>query len=103
MKNPLESIEMRREKIDHLAASAQKSTLAAVNCSKEALAALSGKLNALSPLAVLSRGYAAVFRETGASVLSSADAKKNDRVEVRFSDGSLLCTVNDRKAGTGNE
>ncbi len=99
MKNPLEFIEMRREKIDRLAISAQESTLAAVHCSKEELAALSGKLNALSPLAVLSRGYAAVFRETGASVLSSADAEKDDRVEVRFSDGSLLCTVNDRKAG----
>lgn len=103
MKNPLESIEICREKIDCLAASAQKSTLAAVNCSKEALAALSGKLNALSPLAVLSRGYAAVFQENGTSILSSAVAEKDDKVEVRFSDGSLACTVNERKAGTGNE
>lgn len=103
MKNPLESIEMRREKIDRLAVSAQKSTLEAVCCSKEALTALSGKLNALSPLAVLSRGYAAVFRENGTSILTSEAAQKDDKVEVRFSDGSLACTVNERKAGTGNE
>lgn len=54
--------------------------------------ALSGKLDALSPLKVLSRGYFNV-QAAGRSVTSVRRLKKGDIVTVRGSDGSFTATV----------
>lgn len=45
------------------------------------------RLDMLSPLAVLDRGYAAVFTDDG-SVASASDLKPGDRISVRFADGT---------------
>lgn len=51
------------------------------------------KLESLSPLAVLTRGYAAVFGE-GGNVISSVDQIcTGDDVRVRFEDGIAECSV----------
>ena len=48
--------------------------------------------DAMSPLKVLSRGYA--FAETGGRVVkSTADVKAGDALDVTVSDGSLGCRV----------
>ncbi len=59
---------------------------------KQALAAAAGKLEALNPLSVLARGYAAVSRE-GKTVVSSADLQEGDELNIRFSDGTVTATV----------
>ena len=52
------------------------------------------KLDALSPLKVLSRGYAIVRTEPGALVVkSSSQVKTGDRLDVRLGRGSLGCVV----------
>lgn len=51
-----------------------------------------GKLEALSPLAVLSRGYAVVESESGI-VDSIKKIKPQDRINIRLRDGSLSATV----------
>ncbi len=56
------------------------------------LAALSGKLDAMSPLSVLSRGYAAVSRE-GRAILSAAALSGGDHIDIRFADGSISAEV----------
>jgi len=48
---------------------------------------LSKALIALSPLAVLTRGYAAVRRPSGEMVSSAAVLSKDDVVDIVFSDG----------------
>lgn len=55
------------------------------------LAALAGRLEALSPLAVLSRGYALVTRETleGPLVRDAARVAPGDRLAIRLARGSL--------------
>jgi exodeoxyribonuclease VII large subunit len=53
---------------------------------------LAASLDAMSPLKVLSRGYA--FAETGGRVVkSTADVKAGDALDVTVSDGSLGCRV----------
>lgn len=53
-----------------------------------------GKLESLSPLKVLQRGYAAVFDETGGQVVDSVvKVHKGDTLGVRLSDGTLRCEV----------
>lgn len=50
-------------------------------------------LRALSPLAVLERGYALVYDSDNQLVKDSARLKKNDRVHVRFSRGDAEASV----------
>lgn len=56
------------------------------------LAALSGKLDALSPLKVLSRGYSIVQKE-GAVVKSTAGLSPGDELSLRMTDGAVTCLV----------
>ena len=61
---------------------------------RAALAAPSARLHALSPLAVLSRGYAiALHLPTGKALLRAADARAGDALELRLHDGSLQARV----------
>ncbi len=103
LKNPLESVELRRTQVDGLSASLDAAAISRTERAKERLAALGGKLDALSPLAVLSRGYAAVFTETGKAIPKAAGVRKNEKIAVRMSDGTLRCTVNEKETGAGNE
>ena len=52
-----------------------------------------GRLKALNPLGVLSRGYAVASKD-GYAVSSSAQLSINDRISLLFADGSAECTVN---------
>jgi exodeoxyribonuclease VII large subunit len=103
LKNPLENVELRRVQVDRLAASLDTAAARKTERAREQLSAVSGRLNALSPLAVLSRGYAAVFGEQGKAVSKADEIRKNEKITVRMSDGALHCTVNEKKAGAGYE
>lgn len=46
-----------------------------------------GKLNALSPVSVLERGYAAVF-DTDGNTVSAKALSQGDRIHMRFADGT---------------
>lgn len=59
------------------------------------LGMLSGKLDALSPLAVLSRGYAAVKTKNNEIIKSKNNIKVNDKINIKFIDGSAMCTVDE--------
>lgn len=59
------------------------------------LGLLSGKLDALSPLAVLSRGYAAVKTKSNEIIKSKNNIKVNDKINIKFIDGSAMCTVDE--------
>lgn len=59
------------------------------------VAKLAGKLDSLSPLAVLGRGYSVSKDSNGNVVKSIKKVKKNDILEVNFSDGKVHCTVDE--------
>ena len=59
----------------------------------ERLSVAAGKLESMSPLAVLSRGYAIAFNKQGAIVKRTAMVKSRDELRVRVSDGDIKCTV----------
>lgn len=59
--------------------------------------ALTAKLDALSPLKVLGRGYAVTRKANGTIVRRVADLSVGEVVEVRLSDGLFKATVTDRK------
>jgi exodeoxyribonuclease VII large subunit len=53
------------------------------------------RLNALSPLAVLSRGYALVYDEQGSLLRSVDSIQPGQLVRARLGSGSLTATVKD--------
>jgi exodeoxyribonuclease VII large subunit len=57
------------------------------------LAVGAARLEALSPLAVIARGYAVARDADGAVVSSVAQASVGDALSVRLADGALDCTV----------
>ena len=63
---------------------------------KQSTASLAGKLQALNPLSILSRGYATVSRD-GASITSVKQINDNDTLDIRMVDGSVRATVSQRK------
>ncbi len=52
-----------------------------------------GSLEKLSPLGVLKRGYSITLDKSGSVIRSVDDARVNEPITVRHSDGSLECTV----------
>ena len=65
------------------------------------LAALDGSLGALSPLAILERGYAIVRTEAGDLVRDNRQAAPGDRLGVRLHRGRLSVSVAETSSGGG--
>ncbi len=59
--------------------------------------ALAAKLDAMSPLKVLTRGYAMVQAENNEVLRSVSDVELGQRIHIRLSDGALSATVMDKK------
>ncbi|MBR2431737.1 MAG: hypothetical protein IKB23_02365, partial [Clostridia bacterium] len=51
------------------------------------------QLEALSPLAVLSRGYAVALDEKDSLVRSVSDVKEGEKITIRVSDGRIIAEV----------
>ena len=65
---------------------------------RSSLTLMAGKLSALDPKAVLTRGYAiAVDRGTGKAVRSVAETRSGQPIDVQVSDGSFGAVVEGRK------
>ncbi len=54
---------------------------------------LSGQVEALSPLAILERGYALVFDSSGRLLKDSAQVKTGDEISARLAHGQITATV----------
>jgi len=65
----------------------------AIAGSRQCLTSVTARLNALSPLSVLARGYAFVTDEAGEPVRRAEGLREGDRLDVRFSDGVARCGV----------
>ena len=66
---------------------------ARIAAKKNEYARLGAKLDALSPLKVLSRGYAIALDESGAALKDSQQARIGDKLTVRLESGALGCKV----------
>ncbi len=63
------------------------------NDKSKGLAMNAAKLDALSPLKVMTRGYSVVQNKSGL-LKSTTNANTGDEITVRLTDGTLECTVN---------
>lgn len=72
-----------------------------VEIKKVEFSARSGRLDAVSPLGTLSRGYSIALRlPEGTPVRSINEVNKMDQVEIIVNDGKIKCDVNNKEACT---
>lgn len=86
-------IDDRRVELDHLRDKLSFSMESKLEGKKREHVRLAAALDAMSPLRVLTRGYAVASDEKGWIVTSTAMIHKGSRLHVKFSDGSADCTV----------
>ncbi len=95
MRRPIENIcDMRALSLDQLYRNLIKSTSESVSSHRGKFAELAGKINTLSPMATLSRGYSICISEKTGEILKDADSiNKGDKIQVNLYKGSLKCEV----------
>ena len=98
LRSPRQQLAMwQRQKTD-LERRLAQGVFGALRAAGERLQATSGRLDALSPLRTLARGYAIVFRDqTGETVQDAACLADKDRLRIRFHRGEVLATVTARR------
>ena len=84
----------RQERLDELAMRLPRATERLVRRARERTALTASKLDALSPLRVLARGYSITFRASdGAPLLTPAAAPPGTLLRTRLADGELSSRV----------
>lgn len=92
MRNPVTRLNENRKELIYINERIDNLAMNIVNDNKSKLAALAGKLDALSPLAVVSRGYALVEND-GKIVQTVRDISVNDDISLKISDGIITARV----------
>ena len=97
LRSPTGYLEQREKSLELLKnrlVSAQNQSLTRKN--QRYIAAVS-KLDAMSPLKVLTRGYSMARTEAGDVIRSVSQVERGERIQISLSDGKLAATVMDKK------
>ncbi len=92
LSDPRRLWEQRVQRVDELAARLPEALRRRLETLGLRLGAAAGRLDAISPLNVLARGYA-IATSKGKVLTSARQVKKGDPVTVRLSEGELQCEV----------
>ena len=98
--DPMTLVDNRRMELDRSRerlAAAEEKILAG---KRQRFVAATAKLDAMSPLKVLTRGYAITHDEKGNSIRSAGQLHSGDKITLRLSDGSADCLVEDVRRST---
>ena len=100
LRSPMSYLNQRRQSLDFLKnrmASAQNQN---IHRNKQRYISAVSKLDAMSPLKVLTRGYAMVQTGEGSVVRSVSQVHPGDALQISVSDGTLDVTVSQIKEGS---
>lgn len=90
--DPMSPVEERRQLLDRQSQRLAAALTGQLAREKGRFTAAAAKLDAMSPLKVLGRGYA-IAQKGERVVLSAADLREHDRFTLRLRDGSVPCQV----------
>ena len=97
LSDPMAFLQDRRLQLDYVQQKLASTAREQLADDTKKFAQLTAKLDALSPLKVLGRGYAMAQRTDGTVLRSSEQVEPGDLIRVRLADGSIGCTVEDRE------
>ena len=90
----------RRMSVLSLSVEMEKALTQSYSSLRTSLGAISGKLEALSPLSVLSRGFSAVYGDGKKIRKRAAELNEGENVRLVFSDGSASARITGINVGT---
>ena len=93
LRDPGAYLDDRRVELDHLRDKLGAVMESGLARKKNEQVRLAAALDAMSPLRVLTRGYAVASDESGTIVTSTKTIRKGSRLRLRLSDGSADCRV----------
>ena len=103
LSHPERILDIYRLKCDERERRLKKAVEDGLKTKRARLAAMCERMEALNPMGVLARGYAAVSGERGVVTLA-AQVREGDRLSVRFADGSVsVIAEEERKNENGNQ
>ncbi|MBR6259779.1 MAG: exodeoxyribonuclease VII large subunit, partial [Oscillospiraceae bacterium] len=97
LKDPMEYVDAKRETLDRLSDALAGAASLKTERAKRDLIALSSKLDALSPLKVLGRGYAIAKKEDGNVLRSAGEVSPGDRLRLRLKEDEISCVVTEER------
>lgn len=95
--SPDQYIQQRRKSLELLKSRIYSTQVRVVHSHKQRFIAATAKLDAMSPLKVLTRGYAMAMNEENSVISSVKQVKTGDVLHVSVSDGVLTSTVSEIK------
>jgi len=95
-RKPTERINQYRQTVDEIKRGVLAEITHLVTLHRKSLQALTGKLDALSPLAILERGYSICLKEERV-VRSVEDISVGDALKVLFKDGEAISEVKEKE------
>lgn len=93
LRSPINYLNDQRLRLDYTHRRLGAASTALLNQNREQFVRLTAKLDAMSPLKVLGRGYSVTLNENGQLVKSVKAVKCGDSLTVRMSDGKLTAQV----------
>jgi exodeoxyribonuclease VII large subunit len=95
---PRYPLDQRRQDLDHLTERLVRMFKQDLRLARESFYQLAGKLQALSPLATLRRGYAMAQTTEGKLIKDASQVEPGDPITVRLAVGALFCEVKDKES-----
>ena len=94
MRQPFDRLRRWQQRLDEFAQRLNINITHALNTEREKLSGIAGKLESLSPLNVLKRGYTITTRlEDNKSLREAKGLNKGDKIKTNFSKGSVISTT----------
>lgn len=102
MQSPTGFIDQRRLELDSIRLRLDAAATGRLNRERQEFARLAAKLDALSPLKVLGRGYSIALDAEGRAVREAGQLKAGDKLDLRLSRGGAKCLVESVYGGEDN-
>lgn len=99
LQRPEQLVTERWRRVDELQERAARAALRRVVDSRRGVASFAARLESLSPLAVLGRGYSATLRDDGQPLTHAADANIGERLTTRLLSGAVISRVEQVEPG----
>lgn len=97
LQSPMGYLKQRKDALAAVSVRMSAAQARYVQVKKQRFVALTAKLDAMSPLKVLTRGYAMTQTEDGSLLRSVKQVAVGDSIQISLCDGQLAATVSDRK------
>ncbi|MBO4566241.1 MAG: hypothetical protein J5695_03340, partial [Bacteroidales bacterium] len=90
----IDAVAAEDERLGSLGARLRLALLYKISLAEARIAALQARIASADPRAILSRGYALVASAGGIVIKNASSVSVGDDIQIRYTDGTLKCTVN---------